>query len=399
MIDIPKQNHDELLLHEQPALALWNTKPQLAETLSAVSESKRQNITIEIEGQTIEAVKYYFEYPEHIQKETGILGYERTSIPQNSLEILQSTDVNKRIIENKVLETLSAGEYPYECSTHQYALWSDDQATERYMDYLKKKIFTTKIYDLDIIQEESKHAQYPFSNSKLTEGNRSDTHAGMLVYDHNNTPVSGTMPLWEVLKYKDQIEKGELYACASPGLNTAPSNFFIRNKNKEVELSFGFSYRLDNFMREYYEKSLIIGMKQIAESSLEMPGYLIEIGVSLVLDNYFNGNNDISSSTLDMSDISFLTDILQKNDIKRPISSSDLRIIIRKANWRAGDAIERMWRYRTFHSYLPIFIGNNEVPQLSRGHAKYAHCSHAKGIDFFKFKHADHLPVQTPNHS
>jgi hypothetical protein len=37
---------------------------------------------------------------------------------------------------------------------------------------------------------------------------------------------------------------------------------------------------------------------------------------------------------------------------------------------------------------------HHEIPQLSWGHAKYAHYFNDKSFNFFKFKHADHLPVK-----
>ncbi len=44
-----------------------------------------------------------------------------------------------------------------------------------------------------------------------------------------------------------------------------------------------------------------------------------------------------------------------------------------------------------------IFINNDKIPQLSWGHAKYAHYFNDKGFNFFKFKHTDKLPVKEKN--
>lgn len=40
---------------------------------------------------------------------------------------------------------------------------------------------------------------------------------------------------------------------------------------------------------------------------------------------------------------------------------------------------------------MPIFIGHPQIPQLSWGHAKYAHFFSEKGFNFFEFKHAEHI--------
>ena len=42
---------------------------------------------------------------------------------------------------------------------------------------------------------------------------------------------------------------------------------------------------------------------------------------------------------------------------------------------------------------IPILINHSEIPQLSWGHAKYAHFVNQKGFNFIEFKHAEHLPV------
>ena len=57
-------------------------------------------------------------------------------------------------------------------------------------------------------------------------------------------------------------------------------------------------------------------------------------------------------------------------------------------------ACKRAYRNSYFEGeiFLPIFIGKDDIPQLSWGHAKYGHYMNEKGFNFFKFKHADHLP-------
>lgn len=49
-------------------------------------ETKKEKFFLEINGQKIEGEKYYFEYPKHVQEETGILGYERVKISIENLD-------------------------------------------------------------------------------------------------------------------------------------------------------------------------------------------------------------------------------------------------------------------------------------------------------------------------
>ncbi len=53
-------------------------------------ETRKRTIEIELDGITfsLEAETYDYDYPEKIQQETGILGYERTKISNESLFIL-----------------------------------------------------------------------------------------------------------------------------------------------------------------------------------------------------------------------------------------------------------------------------------------------------------------------
>lgn len=40
---------------------------------------------------------------------------------------------------------------------------------------------------------------------------------------------------------------------------------------------------------------------------------------------------------------------------------------------------------------MPIFIGHDTMPQISWGHAKYAHLLDEKNLNFLTFDHEDYL--------
>ena len=251
--------------------------PENEELLNAQEQEsgKRENIVLEIDGQKIEAVKYYFKYPERIQKETGILGYERTQIPKENLynlfkstlsknnlslpdeikdyasahrfldklnekgvnmtkeeiQMYSNIDHTDRDMGYELLNVLSNGEYPEYCHNHKLSFHLDKKGTERHKKFFKKDFFLGKIYDLEKIKEEKKYAPYAFSNRKLDVDGSADW-ANITVYNSSN-PYEKISPgkyisLQDVLDYEDEIKNGEAYACTTySGLNTSPSDFFL----------------------------------------------------------------------------------------------------------------------------------------------------------------------------
>ena len=390
---------------------------------------KRENIILEIDGQKIEAVKYYFEYPERIQKEAGILGYERTQIPKENLynlfkstlsknnlslpdeikdyasahrfldklnekgvnmtkeeiQMYSNIDHTDRDMGYELLNVLSNGEYPEYCHNHKLSFHLDKKGTERHKKFFKKDFFLGKIYDLEKIKEEKKYAPYAFSNRKLDVDGSADW-ANITVYNSSN-PYEKISPgkyisLQDVLDYEDEIKNGEAYACTTySGLNTSPSDFFWDLYYFRNQIGFGFSYKLSGLMREYFEKSLCAFIQQLSNEDYSKSS-INEVGSALFLDS------SLRKKSVDLSRI------LEENGIDKKITDQELNIL-----WNRSDD------YRTYaengregmselHSFLPIFIGHKKIPQLSWGHAKYAHYFNDKSFNFFKFKHADHLPVK-----
>lgn len=355
--------------------------------------SKRETVTLEIGGKTIEAVKYYFEYPEHIQKETGILGYVRTVIPSEFVKTLKEielkngeSDVGSEMdITYKLLDELSHKEYPTHCYNHVLAYWSD---RTRHLEYFRQGFFKNKIYDLSVIEKESKHEIYPLSNANTLSGDNSELHGNFTVYDKESNMVSDKkIPIGHILKYKDDIDEGNKYAATSfGGLNLSPTDFFHTGPTKDT-LGFGFPFELDNFMREYYEKALAEEVKQSIKNGSSDGLGLHEIMIRLAMDNDLKNIHINLSQSLNL--------ILKDNGIESfSFTENDVQGVLKEVEnhkkWSNGR------EYGTpFHSYLPIFIGNDKIPQLSWGHATYAHYFNDKGFNFFKFKHADHLPTKT----
>lgn len=407
-MDLNKQSKVEIEKHSQK-IEFLNDQEQ--------ESSKRENITLEIDGLKIEAVKYYFEYPEQTQKETGILGYERTKIPIENLDgflkysfekekgfslkeigienyqqlanLLDKSpkDLTEKEVEiedrvglfeesfcYKLLDHLSDNEYPQFCHNHKFAYWSDKVASERYINNFKKDFFVGKIYDLEKVKKEKKYVKHPFSNAERTTGDDSYKHANVTIYDskQSNKIISrgNYVPIGEIVEFENKIKSGEAYACTTfSGLNLCPSDFFQGLERKNI--GFGFSFKLDSFMREYFEESLDVFKKQLAGNDLIESSSIGEIGASLVLDDFLSGKKSMG---------------IYENEIQENL--------FRKKAEKFYELSTGRRQFSHKHSYLPIFIGHDKIPQLSWGHAKYAHYFNDKGFNFFKFKHADHLPTK-----
>ncbi len=367
-------------------------------------ENRKKTLEVKIGESTysIETESYDFEYPKNIQEETGIVGYERTKINKENIEAIKEqiemmhNDQEKSFAITKslyaLLDSLSNNEYPSRCHNHKLNYWAADQETaDRYKEYFKESFFKNKIYDLSLIKKEKEKKLYPFSNASTLSGENSEKHANITVYDaQSHKRISPEqIPLGDVLQYKDSIENGTNYAVtAFGGLNFVPSDFFQSLNEKEI--CFGYSFKLDRFMREYYEKSLC-ELMQVSDYKLNNQSAIREVGTALLLDNLLNIED--SSSNEDPNFKTDLNFILEKANIEARFLETELEEMYSTVEHylRFTETKNREYGLE-FESYLPIFIGDKEIPQLSWGHAKYAHYFNENGFNFFKFKHAEHLP-------
>ncbi len=432
-------------------------------------EGKRtKTIEIKVGEQTylLEAESYDFEYPKSTQKETGILGYERTIIDPESLmsvvenQIQQSlglslsglgihkyTDLlsffgkkvesfsqeemsklmsfnlrenrqskpptpeenlmdlrteiwskfNRELINKKLLPLLSNDEYPNKSFNHRYGWYGNQETISRHKDYFKQDFFLGKIYDLERIKEERKHRMYPFSSGELTTGDNSSYHANISIYDqkkpHERLTTESKLPLGKVLDYEGKIKEGTAYATTTfAGLNLVSGGFFgggtrAGTPTFNEEVCFGFSFKLDDFMKEYYEKTFCIYAKQI-ENSEENIGALIDVALFLLFNKNCQNIEPETWENMTEEDVNFLNSILEKSN--RKLAEKELEQINKR--YRSVRGLLSNNGFSGYESKLPVFIGHKDIPQLSWGHATYANYMSEKGFNFFKFKHTDNLP-------
>lgn len=393
---------------------------------------KRENITLEIDGQTIEAVKYYFEYPQHIQKETGILGYERTKISQEKIKEFFSNNsfadkgdkwMTERARYRKIVQVvlnLSNREYP--AQTYNHIIGGFANPLERKImnnDFKSDNFFLQKIYDISRIEKKRSKGYHPnriFNNPAQSEDNYTKANSNFKLYNKkSDTAVTDDDFIGNISKYKEKIENDEVFmATPNGGLNVEIGKFWqdVLNEN---HIGVGFPAFGEQYFDEYIEKSLekLIKIEKNVDDE-----YLLDISrpISTIFYNYLLSKykkGDSSSRTTagwDRNDfISKITTIAQDFFSKHNLGiKTGGEYSFGNRKYTLSEILEDNFLHHYFHQeeeyfdtgklagsydiYLPIFIGADEVPQLSWGHAKYAHFMNEKGLNFFKFKHADHLP-------
>lgn len=405
----------------------------------SISEQKeittREKITLEIEGQVIEGEKYYFEYPKHIQEELGILGYERVKISKKEIErflgdSIINDDGKSVILENitsirgnglhhnqvlddkciKVLSSLSEGEYPFECGIHTVGGYASNEVKEMYRnDIASDKFFIQKIYDIDTIKKNAERGSSPYEIMNHTPDNSNPQKSSITLFDKKTLETKEQIIIGKLSKEYDTFKDDHLFGItAGKGLNLAEGAFFASPISEEP--SFGFSGN-DIFLKNYaYKLSEIVYEQGKKENNLEYKKELFYSIADILTLIYYKDSKKYTLS--ENSD--FIAHILDDFEKIIPKSELDLesslvvgdsrslvQIVIDMIRMREGpdgkpNGIVQTgtWHVDSPEFLLPIIINHDEIPQLSWGHAKYAHYFNDKGFNFFKFKHSDHLPTK-----
>ncbi len=402
----------------------------LLQSLEKNKEPKKEKVTLEIDGQTIEGEKYYFEYPKYIQEETGILGYERTIIPEENLKIFEkghkeayykkkdriakyytkeSYEISLEydqgsFLKDKLLPYISKGEYPNKTINHIYSWYYNEIDADRHKTYFKNNnFFLEKIYDLEKMKMETMKRQYPFSRSGI-EDEYSRLRANITIYDTDTDEQlskEDRNPLYQVLHYKKEIEEGKVHAATThSGLNMSGGGFFhdgLSSKN----VAFGFSVK-EPFLKEYLEQSFLHIIKNNSSEKefgirLKETGALALILLSLMINKMLQEGINIPIKDKDElteefkhyiknEGIDYLTSIIKNNNLEKDFHKNT---ILNEKKVIEGIEFALFAQFK-----MPIFIGHPQIPQLSWGHAKYAHFFSEKGFNFFEFKHAEHIVKQ-----
>jgi hypothetical protein len=336
------------------------------------------------------------------------LGYKRTIIDVSKLKEDNGNKIDKNLKDNLITNLcldISNGEYPNRCFTHifgAYILASKEEIRDKYLDEFKSKsFFLQKIYDMNSINKENH-----FSH-------RNENHKNNLLLINKETN-SREDEAWQsslsTTKYKDYLIKGS-QKCALLDFNVN-TFFWWEEVSNSPDFCFGFSIK-DNFLKEYLEKSakyLIDNNIRIYYQNFELADMKAIFFNLILMDKNFQKLLDSKEEPTEELVKNTINDIILSLESKFGFSmkkynpnkeerddDKDIEIVFFKIIEENINFLYKSIRYKYDTSSLPItnipiFINHDEIPQLSWGHAKYAHFFNQKGFNFFEFKHADHLP-------
>lgn len=407
-----------------------------------------------------------FEYPENIQKETGIVGYERTIIKEKDLEKLKNEYINIAKEENKkkldesviksisernlsldILMSLTNQEFPQKTFFHQMGYYAGESSAQKYVEqFAQEKFLLQKLFDPSTISSlkekvNSVFQHYPSGFSRNA--------VEFSVFDKKtNICIKNEIDPSEITNYEEKIKNGEVYlSTADKGLPTTDmpygdtqnrtvkfSNFDIFSK-KPI-----FGFFPDDYFKSYLE-GVIKEYRKINNAKLSIDKQKIPSKMSR---NDFNmkeleewmklGRNKMYKedfSTEEWSNFgkpkiptNMFASIFRMMEYEEEVNDF-LKTGIAKGNWvyqKADSSKDQNATSEYFHklfekhggiyknkpqqgenekekigggyaeeTLIPIFIGNDNVPNLRWGHAKYACFWTSKGLNLLKIKHTDSI--------
>ncbi|MEI6650008.1 MAG: hypothetical protein WCL23_01080 [Candidatus Moraniibacteriota bacterium] len=388
-------------------------------------ETRKRTIEIELDGITIslEAETYDYDYPEKIQQETGILGYERTRISNESMFNFYRQYYKERhgfsfeehgITDQAEMEKFIA---PLIEDANKIAK-SDWQIT-----ICEKKMTETTIkskkreYEKLIKNEKEKKSEpltridLAFKDSSLRDENRYKINiphikkssllalSGGEYPDHCYTHVLGAYGYEqehqnEMLKntWEDRIFTQKIYDLERIKKNgnlmikednPRHSRFYLYNKKTGEKSSDGLL--LNEMLQEPY-------LTMIKNDEVYVEGAIFTYASRFWGYNYDNFSVGFPVE-MEQFQREYLLKVMENDSWGKYLAEDMLNFAedflsggeeYKEGNLVVGGLSEAQY---------PIIINHSEIPQLAWGHAKYAHYSNDKSFNFFKFRHADHLPV------
>jgi len=355
----------------------------------------------------------------------------------------------------RIFIELSEDNYPKKCFTHVMNRYSekkgntDKKNEENLEDFKKTGFFIQKIFDID------KQKNYDRSNrdndshdNKKVKSNATvfNKETGEKVNEYDFVPFDKiTDPKSE---YYQGIKEGKYFASTPfAGFNTGVGVFWgLPYFTFYKQPSFGFSME-DGFLNEYLNKALDIYLKELkginfkghTNNPSEMYGGAPkDVGINALIrelifsdesvrkahfwgiihGNFYRFSDYFDSNVQEKTNEEFKKEkerlgIKNKKDFE-DVPRNAVKEVVKKIEERHNiniydyisdnygkDVVDiYKWAgvddtYSETELALPVFIGlENEIPQLSWGHAKYGHYVNDKGLNFFEFKHADHLPTK-----
>ena len=423
---------------------------QQTEPQNGIEKPLQEVLTLSLGGKeyNLDVIKSNFEYPKSIQKESGVLGYERRIInpdllidtfkkvifglkdsgqPMEKWELAHWEEFIKKdvsnfnelkayledeerksggdgfiaqrwsnLLINPILESFSADKYPNQTFNHRMGADVPTTRSETHQNQFKDDhFFLQKIYDLKTLKKfhgensgESDLGIPMLNGFRLYTGSENDA-----------IDISSVTNTASLIKAFDDPNQEKIYAISPEGLNTKYGHMW--GGGSRFTPSFGFSAE-DPLYYEYLCKSLELYSKLCEEDPITYLHPITNIVAQMITRDenlrrlYEIRNTDGESSKLNLEQYAsdkinlllkeFRIDFITDENVDKYIREKYQLPERYKIN-----AAERIIN-EINEPDLPIIINNEKIQQLSWGHAKYAHMYTAKGLNYFELKHADKLP-------
>lgn len=446
--------------------------PQENEKREKGENIKTFDITIDGQQYSLRAKKNVFSYPENIEKETGIKGYERLVVDKEQIFDLLNNAWKNRF--GKALTDLGVSDLDkMEDIYNSYSLvalmekegydYTKDPDWDE-LEYKNKSIFMRSIvnkYFLDIprnIQRTLSDNNFP-DNSFLFDASNDDGSGSILKEDkfflqkifgmesYNKFKAktgdklfgkSGNPEVPKFLtidketyktrkfdnnyvgrtseeisqEYEDSIKKNDVFYVADQGLNISEKDFFWRRVHL-FSTTPAIGFYLDGYLTDYILKSIdeyrkinnanekpVIDGKIVARFGtrkfLRLFGMLETVtDKSYKFDRYSIDTIDemFYDETGDIDKISHLLNKYGGRFNKDEKAKDYITLKNNEVNSRQKFEVADNWTNgRDFSRHIPIFINNDDIPQLRWGAAKYCSFYNKKGFNFIKIEHDDKYP-------
>lgn len=345
---------------------------------------KRENIILEIDGQKIEAVKYYFEYPERIQKETLIKGYTRYKISRSifrndeykflekelsekakkaheegryshrdELERKRSSLFEEkykmqRKIQNDICHILSNGKFPSE--TYNHRIQADDSSWDSENELVKEKIILGEISSISGDRFTLRH-RGSGTISAVIDGDANILCMGDFLHKKEGGYRFGE---FTGSKY-DYPERNDIRLRKKWDKEISENDFNVLTKDKIIISTMS---------------GLYLSHGKTWGSMLETPSFGFDVNESY-LKEYLNKVESIYKKLSE--------DVCSEKNVKS-----------------LDHLLNDRGEHTTVEVILPIMTGSTGLPALRWGHAKYAVVPTEKNFNFLII---DHLPVKEINSS
>lgn len=443
--------------------------PQENERREKEENIKIFDVTIDGQQYSLRAKKNVFSYPENIEKETGIKGYERLVIDKDQIfDLLNNAWKNRfgktltelgvsdldeigndysplakliekdgydftkdsyyykdytfnnpeiliaRFLKNitaDIYRALSNNEYPDNSFLFDPSRGNNSESVIK-----EDKLFLQKIFGME------SYNKFKDRTGKALFGNEDTYVTPEQVHFHkidksNHKIDKSYLKVRETSEdYKNNYNNDNYFYVADRGLNVSEKEFFFGQPTLLTKRPMiGFS--LDNYLQDYILKSIDEYRKinTASDSARKEPdgkkrcyfytGEFLKLFGMLetTVDKSYQFEPDPTNNQVDQmfydeehgGDVNKISHLLDKYGGRFSKDEKAENYLSIKKNEKTGQEsikVEDNWHGNEFSRHIPIFINNDDIPQLRWGAAKYCSFYNKKGFNFITMEHDDKYP-------